>query len=304
MRVESGEYSATIAAVGGGLRAATFQGQPLVETYDGLPPLFANVVLAPWPNRVGNGSFSHGGQEYSLPLNEQERGNALHGLVGEKLWDLHRLDDSKVIARTKVTHDDGWPWTLSCQTEYRAVASGIEATFTVQNLSLSSSPFAYGIHLYLNALGAPADDCTLYLSSERCEGLDSQRLLPTGETLETRDVLGHGQVRGAQWDHCFVRTPLTGGLADAGNFAAVVNSEGRGTRLDMDPSFGWVHVFTADPAHGHGYPGRGRAIAVEPMTAPIDALRSGRGLKILVPGAKFRVRWKLSAIDTAGGLPA
>ena len=40
----------------------------------------------------------------------------------------------------------------------------------------------------------------------------------------------------------------------------------------------WYQVFTADPARREGYPDVGRALAVEPMTCPPDALRSGRHL--------------------------
>ena len=44
-----------------------------------------------------------------------------------------------------------------------------------------------------------------------------------------------------------------------------------GVEVWADPAFGWVQVFTPDD-----HPGRGRAVAVEPMTCPPDAFRSGR----------------------------
>ncbi|MFS0318193.1 aldose epimerase, partial [Corynebacterium striatum] len=50
-RMAHGAYMAEIASLGGGIKALTYNGEPLVETYEGLPPMCAGVVLAPWPNR-------------------------------------------------------------------------------------------------------------------------------------------------------------------------------------------------------------------------------------------------------------
>lgn len=77
---------------------------------------------------------------------------------------------------------------------------------------------------------------------------------------------------------------------------SLVNPEGTGSRLWADEHFGWYQVFTADPARREGYPGVGRAVAVEPMTVPPNALRSGVDVRVLEPGEAAEYRFGVSAI--------
>jgi aldose 1-epimerase len=56
--------------------------------------------------------------------------------------------------------------------------------------------------------------------------------------------------------------------------------------------FGWVQVFTPDD-----HPGRGRAVAVEPMTCPPDALNSGIGLLTVAPGEEWSGSWGIRPVD-------
>ena len=55
--------------------------------------------------------------------------------------------------------------------------------------------------------------------------------------------------------------------------------DGRMLTLWQGEGFDYVQVFTTDR-----YPGQPVAVAVEPMTAPADALNSGQGLRWLDPG--------------------
>ena len=58
-----------------------------------------------------------------------------------------------------------------------------------------------------------------------------------------------------------------------------------------DAAFHWWQAFTGD---GLGGARRRRAIAVEPMTCPPDAYRSGHDLVTLEPGAIWRGRWGIT----------
>jgi aldose 1-epimerase len=40
-------------------------------------------------------------------------------------------------------------------------------------------------------------------------------------------------------------------------------------------------------------PPGGRFICFEPMTAPVDALRSGEGVRLVAPGRSFAAEWQL-----------
>ena len=59
----------------------------------------------------------------------------------------------------------------------------------------------------------------------------------------------------------------------------------------MDRHFRYVMAFTGDTLEPDR---RRRAIAVEPMTCPPDALRSGADLVRLEPGAKWDGSWGIT----------
>jgi aldose 1-epimerase len=60
--------------------------------------------------------------------------------------------------------------------------------------------------------------------------------------------------------------------------------------LWQDETFPYTHVFVTDQ-----YPGRAQAVAIEPMTAPANALNSGDGLVWLEPDEEFSGSWGISA---------
>jgi aldose 1-epimerase len=55
-----------------------------------------------------------------------------------------------------------------------------------------------------------------------------------------------------------------------------------------DACFGWWQVFTGDALTGER---RRRSVAVEPMTCPPDAFRSGRDVIVLEPGQSWSGAW-------------
>jgi aldose 1-epimerase len=66
--------------------------------------------------------------------------------------------------------------------------------------------------------------------------------------------------------------------------------DGRSVSLWQDEACTYVHVFVTDQ-----YPGRARAVAVEPMTGPANAFNSGDGLRWLPPGDSFTISWGIDA---------
>jgi aldose 1-epimerase len=67
--------------------------------------------------------------------------------------------------------------------------------------------------------------------------------------------------------------------------------DGKHTTVWADEAFSWWQVFTADTLTGARHR---RAIAVEPMTCPPDAFRSGRDLVVLEPGQSWHGAWGIS----------
>ena len=71
---------------------------------------------------------------------------------------------------------------------------------------------------------------------------------------------------------------------------------GRGVALWVDGRHRWLQVFSADEAPGTAR----RSLAVEPMTAPADAFRSGDDLTTLAPsgeaGDELSASWGIRAL--------
>ena len=75
-----------------------------------------------------------------------------------------------------------------------------------------------------------------------------------------------------------------------------VASDGRSVSLWQDEACRYVHVFVTDK-----FPGRAKAVAIEPMTGPANAFNSGDGLRWLPAGESFTMTWGISAaLDPAG----
>ena len=67
---------------------------------------------------------------------------------------------------------------------------------------------------------------------------------------------------------------------------------GHGVALWVDEHHRWLQAFTADDTG----PRSRHAVAVEPMTAPGDALRTGGDLVVIDPGATYAVQWGVRAL--------
>src|SRR5438046_595292 len=91
--IESGDHQAVIVEVGGGIRAYRYQGRDYLDGYpdDEIAPYGAGQILASWPNRIRDGQYTFSGLRLSVPLNEPDVHNAIHGLVRWLPW---RRDDA------------------------------------------------------------------------------------------------------------------------------------------------------------------------------------------------------------------
>jgi aldose 1-epimerase len=64
-----------------------------------------------------------------------------------------------------------------------------------------------------------------------------------------------------------------------------------------DAAFGWWQVYTGDTLPTDRYR---RSVAVEPMTCPPDAFRSGRDVIVLEPGQTWSGAWGIRPAALAG----
>ncbi|WP_042940121.1 aldose 1-epimerase family protein [Rhodococcus sp. AW25M09] len=292
--LNSGKYRADISAVGAGLRVLEYDGAPLTETWEAgtKPPLSAGLVLAPWPNRTADGTFTFGGVDHRMEITEPSRNNASHGFVRRVAWALVERTDSRVEQSADVGTHPGWPFSLTVTVVHELSADGLTVTASATNTGDTSAPFGMGFHTYARVGDVPLDECTLEFSAGTRLPLDPVRNLPVGTSVPTADTeYDFRQARslqGVQLD-----TPFSASLPDVDGRANHVlrGPDGAATVLWTDSNFGWVQVFTADPANDQAYPDRGRALAIEPMTCPPDALNSEIDLIVLEPGQTWSGTW-------------
>lgn len=293
--VESGPARAVVTEVGAGLREFTVDGEPYVETFgpDVLPPKGCGAILVPWPNRVRGGRWTLDGVAQQLAHTEPARGNAIHGLGRYLSWqpDPERTSDAAVTLRAVLNAQPGWPVRVAASVRYAVDAAGLTVTHTLRNLGARPIPVGVGAHPYLRAGHAATDDCTLRLAASTEIPLDPGSMTPSGPPVPVaadRDFRDGRGLRGVELD-----TPFGGCVPAEGDDLVrhrLTGPDG-GVELWAEPVFGWVQVFTPDD-----FPGRGRAVAVEPMTCPPDALNSGDGLITLGPGETWTGRWGLTPV--------
>ena len=278
--------------VGGGIRTYDCEGRAVLDGYAAaeICPSGRGQVLAPWPNRLGDGRFDWQGRTYQTALSEPEHHNAIHGLVRWAAWDVSAEAPGAVTVRHTLRPQPGWPWELSLAVRYQLHDRGLEVRTTVANASDEPCPFGVGWHPYLAAFGGLVDEvslrvpaATVYTSDDR--GLPTGRGDVTGTELDYRD--------GKKVGPAVLDTAFTDLQRDHTGRAWVEITDGRDsvTRLWMDGPFTHLMVYSGDTLGDAGR--RRRGLAVEPMTCAPDMLRSGDGLIELAPGETFEVSWGL-----------
>lgn len=288
-----GRQELVVCEVGATLRAYTLAGAHLLDGFpsDEWSHSGRGQVLAPWPNRLGDGRYQFSGLSAQAALDEPERGNAIHGLVRWLPWRLEAQAQNVLVAACRLHPGPGYPFTLDLRIEYRLGRDGLSVTTTATNRGEVALPFGLGFHPYLTVGTERVDTATLRLPATQRLVLDA-RALPTGEVQP---------VAGTEYDFTDGRavgptrmdTALTGLVRDGDGLAWARLADpvtGRGLDLWVDDRFGYLMCFTGDTLEG---PARRRALAVEPMTCPPDAFRSGRDLVVLEPGQQWEGTWGL-----------
>lgn len=298
--ITAGPVRAVVRARGAALRLLELDGVPLTESYppDTKPPIACGVGLVPWPNRVGDGRFDFGGTTHQLELTEPAKHNASHGLLRHVAFDLVTRTETAVEQAAHLSGEDaGWPWPLHVLVRHEVVPGGIDVTTSVTNTGTEPAPLGVGFHPYLRVGDLRVDDVSLQLSATRQLPLDPERSLPSGPVRSVvgteLDFSAGRSLAGVSLDHS-----LTGLVVEPDGLVRhrVRGPDGSGVCLWAEPVFGWVQVFVTDADGEKSFPGRGRALAVEPMTCPPDALRSGTDVITVAPGETWSASWGIAAL--------
>ncbi|GIH03612.1 aldose 1-epimerase [Rhizocola hellebori] len=290
--ITSGDQRAVVAEVGGGLRAYSVGGWDVLDGYaqDEVAPGAAGQILAPWPNRIRDGRYTHRQQAHELALTEPEHHNAAHGLVRWLPWRAEATATDSVQVVCLLTAQPGYPWHLRIATTWSLRPDGLHAEHAATNLSAQPCPFGLGIHPYLRLPESTVDETQITLRA-RTRLLVDDRLLPIGQAPVAGTDYDFGSPRAigaAKLDTTFTD------LESGGNAVTMTSRTGEhALRVWGDEVFKWWQLFTGDTVPD---PRRRRSIAVEPMTCPPNAFRSGTDLITLQPGETWRATWGVTPI--------
>ena len=299
---------AEIGSVAAVLRSLTVHGVDLTLPIPvGEAPGMCNgIILSPWPNRVRAARWMLDGQPQQLDITEPDRGGALHGLLQFADYEVTEFADTEqsvdaVTLAATIFPQHGWPFLLETWVRYELAPDGVTVTHGVRNLSAARAPYATGSHPYLRVGDAPIAELQLTVAASTYFAVDD-RLDPTGEL----DVAGTAydartptRVGGLAFDTAFGGVQHANVANGRGDVAWLTAPDGSRTTHWQSTEWGYLQVFTTHQMPGAG--GRIDAIAIEPMTAPPDALNSGQGLIWLEPNAEWDGSWGLRFAERGGG---
>ena len=290
--IAAADQQAVVVEVGGGLRSYSVDGRELVDGYraDEMSSSGRGQVLIPWPNRLENGNYEFDGRRHQLPLNEPEHRNAIHGLVRWAAWTAAEHEPHRAVMEHVLHPQPGYPFSLGIRIEYTLSDSGLQVRTTATNLGTDPCPFGSGAHPYLTLGTATINRLTLRAPGRTVLRSD-ERGLPIGaEAVEGKeyDFRKPRPIGLTTLDHAF--TDLE---RDQNGLARVeLRNPDLETQVSLwvDQSYPYLMLFSGDPLPNV----RRRSLAVEPMTCPPNAFRTGEALIRLEPGSSFTGTWGVS----------
>jgi galactose mutarotase-like enzyme len=242
------------------------------------------TLLHPWANRLGSDRYRVAGVPATVAdgdgrLHRDANGLALHGLAAAPgAWRLEAWSADRATAALRHEGAPGSPFPFPHDVEvlFALRAGRLEVTTSVHAADVAV-PVAFGWHPYLRLPGTPRAAWRLALPSRRHLTLDDTGL-PSGKHCEEPAD-----------ERPLARRALDDGydaLADGAWMG--VRDERRRLRVRLLHGYPAAQVF-APPAVD--------VVSLEPMTAPTNALVTGRGLRMVAPGAAFAAAF---AIDVRG----
>jgi galactose mutarotase-like enzyme len=218
-------------------------------------------LLYPWANRLARRTYTAAGRTVSLrdlPLHADEHGLPIHGtMVGRDGWVVTAVGRGRVEAAfasdAAVDGFAAFPYPHVLRVGIRVGRGRLRVDTTVEADGGVSVPVAFGWHPYWRVPGG-RDGWVVGLPDVAHARLD-RRGIPTGHARV--EPAGPRPLRDHTYDDLY---------ACADERVASLSGGGRRLRLSLDEGYGFLQVYA---------PAGRRFCAVEPMTAPTNALVTG-----------------------------
>jgi aldose 1-epimerase len=238
--------------------------------------------LYPWANRLAAARYQKAGPQVILDpksplLHFDDNGLPMHGVPWSRLkWDVIEIRQDALTAKLDWSSPERlavFPYHHHLTMTALLQPGGLAIATTV-HAGDRPVPVSFGFHPYIGIPGLPRPEWRLCLPALRRLGVDKNGI-PTG----AEDAFGG------------LDAPLGDRNFDDG-FAlrdeqAVLSISGAGRRIAVELLEGFTHTQVFAPKDKD-------FVALEPMTAATNALISGDGLRLVVPGRKFRATFCMS----------
>lgn len=296
--LRAGSYVAAVTAVGATLRSLTLDGRDLVVPFpaSAVRPLYRGAHPLPWPNRIADGRYTFRGVIHQAPVNEVDRGHALHGLAHWVRWEATAVGDDRLVLVHDLVAQDGYPFLLRLEIGFVLDDGGLHTTLTATNTGTGDAPYGCCPHPYLVAGPGPLDSWQLTAPVGRRIEVD-ERLIPVGSAavdavdsdFRTPAIIGPREI-----DHCFTDVEFDGGTDGTATVRVVDPAHGTGVELSWGAWAPWLQIHTADRPE----PSNNRVgLAVEPMSCPPDAFNlPADEVPVLGVGATHTASWTIRGI--------
>jgi aldose 1-epimerase len=249
-------------------------------------------LLHPWANRLAGPGYRVAGRAVELDpssplLHRDENGLPIHGVPWSRLgWAVIEAKPDRIAARLEWTRSEllaVFPFPHMVELVATLQPDGLTLETTLIAGQGGPVPASFGFHPYLGLPGLARAKWRLELPPMRRLVLDSRRI-PTGadEAFPGLDA----RLGGRDLDDGFALLEERASFALAG--------AGRRVAVELLHGYRYAQVFA---------PKGQDCVALEPMTAPTNALTSGRGLRLVAPGQAFRAAFRIR-IDATGSEPA
>lgn len=290
--IAHGDQRAVITEVGATLRTFVKGGVSVIEGFAGeeVPTHARGQVLFPWPNRIGDGEWTFSGRAARPTIDDVEHATASHGLVRWRPFRIEAVNQNRCVLSLLLHPTPDFPFLSEISVAYHLGSLGLTVTTTVTNRDEVPIPFGVGFHPYLAVTTPTIEGSQLEVPAKAYVAVND-RQLPTGEILPLAgnqlDFFKRKSLSGHELDVTYTELVRDDtGLA----VATLEDAHGGEIELSVDRNFPYFQVYTGDQLEK----GRRRtSVAIEPMTCPPDALRSGKDVVVLEPGQHWAGSWRL-----------
>ena len=272
-----GSWRAEVSSTGAAL-VSLWQGDVEIVTSPYGQPLyaFAGAVMAPWPNRLEDGRFTFNEVVLSAPINDVHGNNANHGLVFGKQFEIVRQEADSLTLRTSLFDATAYPFNVELQVSYELSSEGLKVQIEALNHEPESVPFATGIHPYF----VTEPDSQLEISAGKFL-LKNDRGLPVGAVaLNESNVIQNARnlIASLYIDDCLTELSVVAN----GHHQTKLARPTRGLEVVISQSKELSHlmIFRFDES----VDSKRTLLALEPQSAPANALRNEPNSHLLKPG--------------------